>query len=204
MNMEIIEVNAREYSSFFSTHNHVYNTMAFIQLNAYKCEKIHFLLFRNNKVRLGIILGEYEDRLESPFSAPFGGFDCASNIKIEYIECAVQLLIEYAQKRSKHIRIVLPPDVYNMHLNAKIINAFMRQDEGSISVDLNYHYEVSRFSEYENYLSRSARKNFHTALTHCFDFHVLDSQRDDDISRVYEVIKAVSYTHLTLPTNVNV
>ena len=87
--MEIIEVKANEYSEFFNKYSHIYNNVAFTQLNADKCEHVHYLIFKDTKVRLGITLGEREEMLCSPFSAPFGGFDFTNEPKIEYLEQAL-------------------------------------------------------------------------------------------------------------------
>ena len=193
--MEIIEVKANEYSEFFNKYSHIYNNVAFTQLNADKCEHVHYLIFKDTKVRLGITLGERDEMLCSPFSAPFGGFDFTNEPKIEYLEQALSLLKEYSASRNKSIKLTLPPPIYDTSTNAKVINVLMRGGVLPTIVDLNYHYDLSRVKEYEKYLSRNARKNFHNALTHDFEFIKLDSCNDDDITRAYNVIKANRESH---------
>lgn len=193
--MEIIEVKANEYSEFFNKYSQIYNNVAFTQLNADKCEHVHYLLFKDTKVRLGITLGEREEMLCSPFSAPFGGFDFTNEPKIEYIEQALSLLKEYSASKNKSIKLTLPPPIYNTSANAKVINVLMRGGVFPSIVDLNYHYDLSRVKEYEKYLSRNARKNFHNALTHEFEFVKLDSCKEEDITRAYNVIKANRESH---------
>ena len=193
--MKIIEVKANEYSETFSEYTHIYNSMAFSQLNANKCEHVHYLLFKDTKVRLGVTLGERSDLICSPFSAPFGGFDFTTEPKIEYLEQALSLLREYALSLSKKIKLTIPPPIYGSSTNAKIINVLMRMGIMPQYIDLNYHYDISRFNEYEKYLSRNARKNFHNALTHEFEFVKLDSCKEEDITRAYNVIKANRESH---------
>ena len=72
--MELSRVSAKEYKNSFEVVFHVFNTVEFSELNSDKCESLHYLLFKDKKVRLGIVLGERENMLLSPFSAPFGGF----------------------------------------------------------------------------------------------------------------------------------
>lgn len=188
--MEILIVTAKEYSEIFSKHTHIYNSAAFSQLNANKCEQIHYLVFKDSKARLGIILGEQSDLICSPFSAPFGGFEFTTEPKIEYLEEALTLLIKYAQSLNKKLKLTTPPPIYGTSINAKIINALMRMGVMPQYIDLNYHYDISRFKQYETYISRNARKNLHNAQNQGFEFTQLNSNNDEDIARAYSVIKA--------------
>jgi len=53
--MELIEVSAEVYHSTISDTYHLYGSSFFNQINEYKTDKIHYLLFKDNKYRLGII-----------------------------------------------------------------------------------------------------------------------------------------------------
>ena len=77
--MEIIEVSDKEYAVIFPAPYHVFNTAAFNALNSYKCDHVSYLVFKDSKVRIGLILGEKVNMAYSPFSAPFGGFSFLSN-----------------------------------------------------------------------------------------------------------------------------
>ena len=104
--MELSKVSAKEYNNYFATVFHVFNTVEFSELNSNKCESIHYLLFIDKKVRLGIVLGERENMLLSPFSAPFGGLTfMKSDIRLEYLEEAVKLLENYAFETGRLIKI---------------------------------------------------------------------------------------------------
>lgn len=193
--MEILRVTANEYSEIFNKHSHIYNSVAFSQLNANKCGHVHYLVFKDTKARLGITLGEREDLLCAPFSAPFGGFEFTSEPKIEYLENALSLLKKYSASLKKRLRLTLPPPIYCTSINAKIINTLMRMGVMPHIIDLNYHYDISRFENYESFLARNARKNLHNALTHGFEFVKLDSCKETDITRAYNVIKANRESH---------
>lgn len=56
------------------------------------------------------------------------------------------------------------------------------------NIDLNYHFDLSRFPHYEDFIDRSARKNLHKAMAEDFVISHLDSSNADDISRAYGVI----------------
>ena len=73
----------------------MFNSVAFTELNRGKCDDIHYLVFADSRVRVGIVLGERGGRLLSPFSAPFGGF-CYNNSRqmIGVTDEAVALLGE--------------------------------------------------------------------------------------------------------------
>ena len=74
--MTTSEVSAREYSAIFGPmFSHVYNSVAFAELNSAKADAIRYLSIVDNKPRCGIIFGERQGRLISGFSAPFGGFE---------------------------------------------------------------------------------------------------------------------------------
>lgn len=108
--MQIIETSAEEYGALFACYPHVYNSVSFSELNKRKTERLHYLTFRNPKVRFGLILGEDNGgTLASPFSAPFGGFTYNKAQSIEFIDDAIKALKEYVRERNMRIRITLPP-----------------------------------------------------------------------------------------------
>lgn len=187
--MEIQRIDSSEYKTYFSSPYHIFNSVQFSELNKDKCSDLHYLLFKDSKVRFGIILGEKGECLCSPFSAPFGGFSFNKNERIEYWEQAVALLREYGKNINKQIRISLPPAVYNPTIVSKSVNAFMRGGAVVDYMDLNYQFEVSSFAEYEKNIDRSARKNLHNSQKIDFVFQQLDSNNETDVARAYNVIK---------------
>lgn len=187
--MEIQRIDALEYKQYFPNPYHIFNSVKFSELNKDKCSELHYLLFKDTKVRFGIILGEKKEYLCSPFSAPFGGFSFNKNERIEYWEQAVALLKEYGNDLNKQIRISLPPTVYNPTIVSKSVNTFIRSGAIIDHVDLNYQFEVERFADYEKFIDRSARKNLHNSQKIDFVFQQLDGNNETDVARAYNVIK---------------
>ena len=186
--MEISLVDAREYASLFRTSAHIFNSVAFTELNRDKCSDVHYFAFKDGKARIGLIAGEREGNLYSPFSAPFGGFDANGSERLEYYDQAALALRDYLRSRNTKVRIALPPSIYGSEV-AKSFSSLQRAGASIICSELNYSYELKRFEDYEDYLERSARKNFHQALAHDFRFLHLDTSNPADIERAYSIIR---------------
>ena len=187
--MEIKRVDSQKFAASFGRIN-VFNTADFAQLNAGKCSQVHYLLFIDTKVRLGMILGERDQRLCSPFSSPFGGFVYNEEPRLEVLREAVDLLAEYLNASDCcEMTVTLPPMVYAQSFMAKVVAMFGRSQFELSHTDLNYHYDLSRFDNCEDYLSRNARKNLNRAKTVPFEFVRLNARDDAQVARAYEAIK---------------
>ena len=186
MRLDIVTPEA--YRQFFPHPRHVFNKVDFTELNKEKCDSVQYLCFSENKARIGLVIGERDGLFRSPFSAPFGGFDANQPDRIEYYEEAVALLKEYLSSQGKPLKMVLPPTVYGSY-TAKMYNALIRGGAKLQFSELNYAYELERFADYESYLDRSARKNFHNARQYPFVFQELE-RTPENIARAYAVIEA--------------
>lgn len=185
--MRLDIVSAGEYRQLFPNARHVFNSVDFTELNKGMCTSVQYLCFSENKARIGLIIGEKDGYWLSPFSAPFGGFDANQPDRIEYYEEAVGLLKEHLAASGMPLKIVLPPTAYGSY-TAKMFNALTRSGAKLLFSELNYAYELDRFGEYESYLDRSARKNFHNARQYPFEFQELE-RTPENISRAYAVIR---------------
>lgn len=185
--MEIHRISANEYCELFPKPIHAYNGVSFCELNAWKCEDIHYLAFFDKGARLGIILGQKDGHLCNPFSSPFGGFDIKEKENIDCYESAISLLMEYAGE--KCTRITLPPSFYAESHISMTFSALMRAGAQLLYSDLNFQYDLKKISEYESYLERSARKNFHNSLKNQFEFKKMNSSVSAEVERAYKVIK---------------
>ncbi len=188
--MEIFRVSAKEYKQQFPSANHVYNSVEFAELNRYKCLDVHYLLFKDSKVRFGLILGEKEKSLCSPFSAPFGGFAQNKNENIEYYESACEALREYSFSVGKDVCITLFPEIYDTSACAKTYLSLIRSGAKVQYTDINYYYELGDFSRYWDMLDSKSRNKLRNAMKNNFKFEKLNSKCDSDIERAYSVIKA--------------
>ena len=70
----LVEVSAKEFKNRFNSDPHPFISEQFIELNKKKVDKIVRLVENEQKVSIGLIAGIKNNILESPFSAPFGGF----------------------------------------------------------------------------------------------------------------------------------
>lgn len=69
--MLIESVTPEEYDQIFPAGvQHIYNSAAFATLNSGKCGSVRYVLFRDSKVRFGLILGERDGVLHSLFQLP--------------------------------------------------------------------------------------------------------------------------------------
>ena len=186
--MEILDITPSLYSTIIANPTQTFNSSAFSNLNASKCDKIHYLVFKDSKYRIGITLGVRNNILISPFSASFGGFEAAhSDVKLYQIDEAISKLVEWAKENNyEGIKLISPPSFYNPNFAAKITNCLYRAGFETKNIELNYHFEISNLNE--NYLTSiwyNARKNLKKALSFPFDFIKLDNEEG---KRAYDVI----------------
>ena len=177
--MEICEVDATQYSVVFPKPYHVFNAAAFNAVNAYKCEQVFYLLFQDPKVRLGIIFGVRDNKLVSPFSAPFGGFEATSeDVRLQQIDGALEALTNWAKaKNFAGIKIIAPSFFYNPNFLNKVFNSLYRSNFENANIELNYQFPTYKFDEnYETTIWYNARKNLKRALKADLTFDKLESE----------------------------
>lgn len=175
--MEIEEVTPDKYKTIIIKPTNAFNTAEFNNLNSTKCDKIHYLLFKDSKYRMGIILGLSNDVLLSPFSASFGGFEPVHNdIKLYQIEKSIDKLLEWAKlNKYKAINMLCPPYFYAPNFYTKLSNCLYRAGFNKINSEINYHFETSNLNE--NYLSslwHNARKNLKKSLSYSLSIHKIE------------------------------
>jgi hypothetical protein len=54
--MELIELTSKDYNQYFPKTHHVFNSVAFNELNASKVDAVRYFVFKDSKVRLGVVL----------------------------------------------------------------------------------------------------------------------------------------------------
>jgi len=188
--MEILEVSVKEYINSFPKPFQIFGSGDFNHLNKDNCDEIFCFVFKDKKVRLGIIGGIRRGTFYSPFSAPFGGFTFYNqDIRLQYIEEAIDLLEKGLLSKSiKEIQITLPPSIYNESFISKQINVFFRKGYKTSGIDLNYSFNLTNFnSDYSALLWRNARKNLNRSLKQKFSFKACTTIEEK--SRAYQVIK---------------
>lgn len=188
--MEIIEVDAQKFKQVMPTAYNVFCTADFNELNRTKCQSVYYLLFRNNKYRLGLIGGIKDGVFYSPFSAPYGGFSfCNDNIRIQYIEEALIALDAWAGNRKvKSIQLTLPPEFYHRSFVSKQINCLYRHCYKTTRKDLDFFFHLENLNEsYLNSLKSNARSNLRISLTSGLKFE--KSSSPEGYRLVYDIIK---------------
>jgi len=185
--MDIYEVDRETFAELFPA-THIYNSVAFAELNSGKVERVRYLTFSDTKQRFGVILGERDRVLRSPFSAPFGGFIQKGVQNLANMEHAASLLTAYATEHSLGISVTLPPLVYDASQLSKWAKVLMSTMTVRC-VDLNYHMDLSRFPDYRQIIDRSARNKLNHALRQGFRLVRLDGCCHADVARAYEVIR---------------
>jgi len=188
--MEIFQVSPLEYAEIIKTPYHIFNSVAFNDLNRNKCERVFYLLFREGKYRLGITGGIRDNCFFSPFSAPFGGYSFVSgDVRLQFIEEAISLHIEWAREMEfSSICITLPPLVYGSSFISKQINCLWRAGFEISEIDLNYSFNIESFNE--NYPERiwyNARKNLRISLSSGLQCRICTT--GDEKSLAYDIIR---------------
>jgi hypothetical protein len=187
--MEILEVGVSEYSEVIRAPYHSFGSASFNNLNRDKSDNVYYLLFREGKFRLGLIGGCREKKFYSPFSAPFGGFSYVSeDIRLQYIEEAIKLLIEWsASKGFISVSITLPPAIYKSSFISKQTNCLWRGGFEISKIDLNYSFDTEEFDEkYTELIWYNARKNLNIAMNSNLKF--LGCNTDQEKSLAYDII----------------
>lgn len=176
--MEILEVTPEVFDTTFPNPNHIFNSGAFSKLNESRFEKVYYLIFKDSKTRLGIILGLREQVLLSPFSATFGGFEFMSaDVKLYQIDAALESLFNWASiKKFTGIKIIPPPFFYNEDFLAKVTNSMYRAGFETQNMELNYHFQTAKLLEtYEEKIWYNARKNLKKANSFGLLFEKLET-----------------------------
>ncbi|SHJ12277.1 hypothetical protein SAMN05444280_11182 [Tangfeifania diversioriginum] len=188
--MEIFEVTHEKFGNIISNPFYIYGNADFNYLNKHKCESLHYLLFKENKYRLGIVGGVRGGAFLSAFSAPFGGFiHLRGDIKISYLENAIDLLVKWGKSKNlKAINLILPPPVYDENFISKQINCLFHKDFYILKIELNHIFFTRKFDDnYKNNLWRNGRNNLNKALKKHLNFHLCENLLEKRIA--YQVIK---------------
>ncbi len=143
----LVEVSKKEYRRFFPTDASPFISEAFIELNEKKQDKVIRLIKKNN-YSIGLLAGIKDGIMRSPFSAPFGGFHYRNeHLAYDLVYKFLSSLKEYAlNEQLKKISITLPPDPYQINMNAKLINAFIRLGFKMETPDLNNVVNLKKFT----------------------------------------------------------
>lgn len=181
------EVDCHEYKAVFPSCPHVYNTVDFTELNRHKVDAVHYLLCDGSHPKFGIVLGERNGVLLSPFSAPFGGFSYHRNHYITGMEKAVSELKLYLNATNQTARITLPPLAYNMAEQSKWA-AMMHTHGRLVGTDLNFSFTLSKVDNYWKVLQCNAANMLRRSMENDFELQVVSSTDTAAVETAYNVI----------------
>lgn len=150
--MRAVEIASDTYQKCFPDHLVVFESLAFNELNAHKCKQVLYLaVMDEDKYRFGVIAGLRDDgKLKAPFSAPFTLFSrVKKNNKVGDYHEAVQAIVNYCRSRDdfREICFTLPPCLYAETCVSNLANAFYVNRFTLEKLDLNFHFDLSSFSD---------------------------------------------------------
>jgi hypothetical protein len=160
----LINVTSQVFRECFSSDPHPFVSDGFIELNKHKVDKIVRLVVENGTNTIGLVGGIKNNTLNSPFSAPFGGFHFTSNEGfLDEIQIFLRSLKEYIIENDlKKVEIILPPDIYHHSVNTKFINAFIRSGYIMATPEITNWVDLTLFDGI--FTKREAMKNYRKAI----------------------------------------
>jgi hypothetical protein len=184
----LIEVDAKIYYNFFPSSPNPFISEPFIEMNRAKTNKIVRLVDESSEPVIGLIAGIKDEVIRSPFSAPFGGFHFRKeNIYISEIDRFVNMLQSYAvSNQLKRIEITIPPDIYHVTFNAKVINSLIRNRYKFTIPEITNWVDLQQFKG--SFSQRNSKEYYRQAIRNGLSFEL--SNDDDDIRKVYDLVSA--------------
>lgn len=181
----LVEVSKEVYRRHFTTDPNMFITEAFIDLVEKKCDKV-IRLMRDGDSSIGLILGLKEDTIRSPFSAPYGGFHYSHeymsyNVVFDFLSDLKDYVIS---RRLKNVSITLSSDLYQVNMNAKLVNAFIRLGFTMATPDITHWVSLKKFEGtwVKNVVAQNCRK----AVKHGLTWSVVTDKKS--MEDAYEVI----------------
>lgn len=181
----LVEVSKNDYRKHFPADRNPYINENFIALNEKKQDRVIRLMNKNER-SIGLLAGLKDGVLRSPFSAPFGGFHYKrEQVAYELVYDFLTDLKEYVVNEGlEEILITLPPDVYQVNMNAKLVNAFIRSGFTMQIPDLNSCVDLREFDGkwHKSEIAQNCRK----AINHGLVWSVATNM--DEMREAYRVI----------------
>ena len=195
------EVGCEAYSALFPDAPHLFNNPEYALLYRDKCVRLHFIVFSDHKVRAGIIAGERDGRLQSPFSAPYGGFTFPRRLRFPMLAEVAGALDGYARRLSLGVRITLPPVFHSSDEVSSTAYVLGRIEGFKCVTDLNYHLPLSARTDILTRMAPSAREALRRAMRFGLRFSSL-TLSEANIERAYSIIETNHKAH-GYPMNVS-
>ncbi len=137
--LEIREVSAEEWAAAFPDPVCIYDSAAFLSLNAGKCEQLALLMAEEGAIRFGIAAGLREGTLHAPFSAPFCAIETSGNPALEHRLGFAAALMDFCRSEGYGLELTLPPGCYSPADDAIWRALLTEAGFLPLRADLNYH-----------------------------------------------------------------
>jgi hypothetical protein len=182
----LIEVNSKTYSQYFPVNPHPFLSEPFIELNKGKTERVIRLIPDTHKAVIGLIAGIKNGVLQSPFSAPFGGFHFRNEIiYISEIDSFLFSLQSYIVSQGlKGVEIIIPPDIYHLTINAKTVNSLIRNGFQSKVPEITSWINLLQFNG--TFSQKNSREYYRQAVRNGLSFDLVDKIGEKE--EIYDLI----------------
>lgn len=178
--MKIEKITSDEYKKLcVNDTSIVYDSIKFLELNAYKVRKVYYYSLYDDKVYFLLALGECEEGcLKAPFSAPFCLLEpVRKRWQLRNLDESVECVDNFFRGQYKSVRFILPPEFYASKLVTAFMSALLRNGYTIQCLDLNYFFDLRKINgnNYQDMIYHNERRNLRIAtengleLFHCTD-----------------------------------
>ena len=174
-----LSINDNAYYDFsiFSDRNFI--KLHAINQKSYFC---YFLIEDKTHTCRGIAsFGKFlENTFVSPINGSYGGFEFDSKISFETKEKFIKLVLEdLHHKNSEIIKIVLPPDIYNIENNCHQISILLREKFSIKNIEINQYINTKTYDK-DKSVKRGNRKNINKCIKKNIFFKELNISENED------------------------
>lgn len=188
--MHIQRLDSDSYRRAFPHPGHIYNSVQFSELNRGKCDDVLYLaLYDGGRLRCGMIAGERDGAIMSPWSAPFGGLTVNRRQSFRCIDNAVKTLCTFTKSQERSLVVTLPPEFYGDNAAIKCAYSLMSTPGIEITPHLNYAADLTRHLDPVELMSPKSRWSIGRAL---MSHYTITRQPaiESEITRNYNLILA--------------
>lgn len=187
MHTDLYIIPYKEYIGVFQDGMNPYISSFFIGHNRSKVEELICLVNKKENPDIGLVAGVKNQKLLSPFSAPFGGFhyrhEAVYSAEVDIFLGGIKTY--FSASSYTNILITLPPDIYSSSMNAKFVNSFIRTGFNLTAAEVTNYIPLELFAG--SYKHRTAREYYKQAQKNGLTF----SETDDlnELKFIYEIIE---------------
>lgn len=175
----LVEVSKNEYRKYLTVDPHLFVKESFIDLVENKCDKV-VRLIKKDDPSIGIILGIKDNIAKSPFSAPFGGFHYShEHLFYHVIADFISDLKEYVVIEGlQQLCITLPPNLYQVNMNAKFVNAFIRLGFKDCIPEITHWVNLKKFNG--TWVKSTVDQNCRKAVKHGLTWSLVNDRQSQE------------------------